>query len=74
MPGLLKGVALGQFGEHSHGHPERELAVEQRVREWGLPLISGLPFGHGPRNRVLPVGALARMDESGVLRVGVDLA
>ncbi len=74
VPGRIKGLALGLFGAHGYVNPERDRAVEQRVREWGVPLVCGLPFGHGPRNRVLPVGAAARIEEPGILKVGLDLA
>jgi muramoyltetrapeptide carboxypeptidase len=60
-------VVLGRFEGAEYE------AVEEMVRErlgpLGLPVLAGLPFGHGPDNASLVVGAEAEMDlEAGLLR------
>jgi len=35
--------------------------VESLRQRLGLPIIRGLPFGHGATTRTLPVGAPARL-------------
>ena len=45
-----------------------------RLANLGKPVLLGLPFGHGSRNRPLPVGAQAELDgDAGLLTVGGDL-
>lgn len=75
MADKIAGVALGDLhgwhekiddGELS----ERRFLALKRLRAWGKPFICDLPFGHAARNRVLPVGAFARM-ENGCLEVGI---
>jgi muramoyltetrapeptide carboxypeptidase len=76
LPQLIAGVALGDV----HGHNEnisqeqieqrRQLMVS-RIASWGLPFICALPFGHARHNRLLPVGALAAMDQH-TLAVGIS--
>ena len=36
--------------------------VKERLGSLKVPVVMGLPFGHGPLNATLPVGALARLD------------
>ncbi|MFF4733551.1 hypothetical protein ACFY3M_51925 [Streptomyces mirabilis] len=36
----------------------------------GIPIVTGLPFGHGPTQMTVPLGAHAELDAtSGVLRL-----
>jgi muramoyltetrapeptide carboxypeptidase len=42
-----------------------------RLGGLGVPLVIGLPFGHGPVQLTVPLGAPAVLDATaGVLRVG----
>ena len=36
--------------------------VDERLRRFGLPGLSGAPVGHGARNLSLPFGARAAID------------
>lgn len=38
----------------------------ERLASVGLPVVAGLPFGHGPRNFAWPVGAVARLGPEGL--------
>ena len=73
--GRVAGFALGSFGLAETGF--NRLAAEaltERLSPLGKPIVTDLPFGHGPENRCLPVGALAAMDgDRGILVVGADL-
>jgi muramoyltetrapeptide carboxypeptidase len=45
--------------------------IDSLLLEWtadsGIPVISGIPLGHGPENITLPVGVNARFDTSELL-------
>lgn len=70
----VAGVALGTLSSDGRTPPERLAAVAGRLAGHGVPVVTGLPFGHGRENRVLPVGALAAIDgDKGVLKVGLEL-
>lgn len=60
------GVGLGTFLE-TRADPELLLDM---LRDWliplGVPVLAGLPFGHGPRNLPWPVGALGEMTPQGL--------
>lgn len=46
----------------------------ERLIDLDLPVVMGLPCGHGPANRLLPLGALAELDGgAGTLTVGLGL-
>ena len=36
--------------------------MRDRLSHWGVPVVTGLPFGHVPCNATIPVGAKARLD------------
>lgn len=36
--------------------------VRERLKPLGVPVVTGLPFGHQPVNATIPVGARARLD------------
>lgn len=62
----VKGLALGRF-KGADEEAVLEMARE-RLAPLGLPVLAGLPFGHGPDNASLVVGAPAEMDlEAGLL-------
>ncbi|TVQ13055.1 MAG: LD-carboxypeptidase [Leptolyngbya sp. DLM2.Bin27] len=62
----VKGIALGRFSrcEPPEGVPSLTVAevLRDRIGDLGLPVVSGLPFGHDGDNAALPVGAIARLD------------
>ncbi|EDM80161.1 hypothetical protein PPSIR1_35962 [Plesiocystis pacifica SIR-1] len=68
----VAGVAVGQL--HACVEPENggskgwsaEEVIEDRFGRLGVPVLTGLPFGHAPkRNAALPFGAPARLDLEG---------
>jgi muramoyltetrapeptide carboxypeptidase len=71
----VRAVALGSFDAPPTERdfpPDRDL--EEVVREsfvpLGIPVVTGLPVGHVPRKRPLPLGGLAELDTTaGLLRV-----
>ncbi|MFZ9849409.1 MAG: S66 peptidase family protein [Vulcanococcus sp.] len=73
--GLLDGVAglgLGRFSwardDVLPGDFSMEEILLERLRPLGVPLISGLPVGHGSPNLAVPLGRRARLDgERGTL-------
>lgn len=70
----VAGVAVGRLSDQASDPPDLVEAVAARLSGLGRPLVMGLPFGHGPANRLLPVGALAELDGgAGTLTVGLDL-
>jgi len=75
--GLLQGVAgiaLGRFSWAGDDILPGDFTMDEILRErlapLGVPMISGLPVGHGAPNLALPLGRLARIDGgSGVLEL-----
>ncbi|MEE9607783.1 MAG: LD-carboxypeptidase [Myxococcota bacterium] len=69
----VAGVGIGDFSTcvETHGEsPSADAVIEQTLRPLGLPLVSGLSFGHLRANFAWPVGARATIDgEAGELRV-----
>ncbi len=64
-----RGVAVGDLTDC--GPPEAALAlVADRLAPFGVPLLAGLPLGHGHRNLAVPLGVRARLDaDAGTLTV-----
>ena len=63
----VRAVALGRF-QGADYEAVLEM-VRDRLAPLDLPVMAGLPFGHGPDNASLVVGGEAEMDlESGLLR------
>ncbi len=57
----VRGVALGDFTRC--GEPgEAESLLLDRLAPLGVPVVTGLPVGHVPGNRALPLGVHARLD------------
>ncbi|RFU38496.1 LD-carboxypeptidase [Actinomadura logoneensis] len=55
------GIALGSF--HDCGDPaEAGAVVAARLAPMGVPVLAGLPAGHGPRQLTLELGAPAVLD------------
>jgi muramoyltetrapeptide carboxypeptidase len=79
----LAGIGLGRFtdcddsdGEpgDTRGGPARRFTAEQvlrdRTADLGIPVVAGLPVGHGPGNAALPLGVRARLDgQRGLLQI-----
>jgi muramoyltetrapeptide carboxypeptidase len=36
--------------------------LQERLRSLGVPVVTGLPFGHQPFNATIPIGVRARLD------------
>lgn len=71
----VAGVAVGSLSDQPSDAEVLTAAVAERLSALPLPVVMGLPVGHGPANRLAPLGALAEIDgEAGRLTVGVDLA
>jgi muramoyltetrapeptide carboxypeptidase len=67
--GVLAGVAgigLGRFrwkeDDVLPGDLSMEEVLRERLEDLGVPLVGGLPVGHGRPNLALPLGRLARLD------------
>ncbi|HPG24497.1 MAG: LD-carboxypeptidase [Spirochaetaceae bacterium] len=61
----LAGVALGDFTDcDDERHPDRGLdrLFDEVFCGLGIPVVAGLPFGHGPSNRPWPFGGRAALD------------
>jgi len=70
---LVKGIALGRFSRcdppsldtqnpsHKPSWTVEEVLVD-RLGDLGIPIVSGLPFGHDGENAALPVGRLVELD------------
>lgn len=60
----VSGIALGDFedcGAGRHGVPV-ESVLRDGLSRLGVPVVAGLPFGHGRRNAPLSFGRKARLD------------
>ncbi len=62
----LAGIALGRFSscEPPEGYPSLsvETVLRDRLGNLGIPVVSGLAFGHEGENAVLPVGRMVTID------------
>ncbi|MDY6805720.1 MAG: LD-carboxypeptidase [Cyanobacteriota bacterium] len=71
----VKGIALGRFSRCVSSRPNYpsftvEEVMSDRFGDLGLPVVSGLPFGHDGVNAALPVGVEAVLDgEAGSLAI-----
>ncbi len=66
------GIAIGQFSEPGHGNnPVRPPDVlMERLVDLEVPLLGGLPIGHGDRNLAVALGSRATLDaDTGILTV-----
>jgi len=61
----LRGVAVGQFIRSAEELPGKWSAVDvllERFSSLGVPVLGGLPIGHGPRPPTVPLGTTATID------------
>ena len=69
----VAGVVIGDMpGKHSGVTQELSLedVLEELLQPLGVPVIAGLPIGHGKHHATVPVGALATLDaDAGTLTV-----
>ncbi len=71
----VAGVAVGSLSDQPQDAESLTATVATRLSALPRPVVMGLPVGHGPANRLVPLGALAEIDgEAGRLTVGVELA
>ncbi|MBW1922277.1 MAG: LD-carboxypeptidase [Deltaproteobacteria bacterium] len=60
----LAGLAAGMFLDCGPQEAVYEI-LESLGRRLGVPVVTGLPFGHGEENRALPLGVPAELDTYG---------
>ncbi len=60
----LKGVVLGTF-EDCGPAEEIDALVLERLSDFDIPIISGIPVGHGKANLTVPLGVKVRLDTDG---------
>jgi muramoyltetrapeptide carboxypeptidase len=69
----VAGVVIGEFVDcpsGPHGASKDDVLCE-RLSRLGVPVLTGLPVGHGPKNHAVPLGVPARIDGArGTLTVG----
>ena len=70
----LAGIGLGHFRwipeDVLPGDLTLEEVLEDRLGDLGIPIVQGLPVGHGRPNKALPLGRRARLDaQTGTLSV-----
>jgi muramoyltetrapeptide carboxypeptidase len=61
----LKGVAVGQFIRSTEPTRGKWSAIDvlyDRLGELGVPVLGGLPIGHGPHPLTVPLGTMATLD------------
>jgi muramoyltetrapeptide carboxypeptidase len=74
----MKGVAIGQFIRSAEPREGKWSAVDvlnDHFGNLGVPVLGGLPIGHGPHSPAIPLGTMASIEvDSGTLTIepGVD--
>ncbi len=58
----LSGIALGQFTNCVGSGPDVVEVLAERLGDLGIPVLGGLPIGHGPAKRTVPLGVPATID------------
>jgi muramoyltetrapeptide carboxypeptidase len=61
----LKGVAIGQFirsAEPKSGKWSAIDVLQDQLGSLGVPILGGLPIGHGPHPPTIPLGTMATLD------------
>jgi muramoyltetrapeptide carboxypeptidase len=59
----VRGVCVGQLTDcgRDDASPDALAVIAERLRPLGVPILSGLPSGHGQPNEPLLLGAMARL-------------
>jgi muramoyltetrapeptide carboxypeptidase len=74
----VAGVAVGQFIRSAEPQPGKwSMAdvIKDRLSPLGVPILGGLPIGHGPAPLTMPLGTRARIDTvAGTLSVEPGVA
>lgn len=74
----VAGVAVGQFIRSAEPRPGKWSMIEvleERLSSLGVPVLGGLPIGHGPAPITIPLGTLARLDAgTGVLTISAGVS
>jgi muramoyltetrapeptide carboxypeptidase len=66
----VQGIVLGSWTDCG---PDGEATVVARLRELGVPMVAGLPIGHGPTALTVPLGVEAELDaDAGTLTLLTD--
>jgi muramoyltetrapeptide carboxypeptidase len=61
----VKGVAVGQFIRSAEPKPGKWSIIDvlqDQLSSLGVPVLGGLPIGHGPCPLTVPLGTIARLD------------
>jgi muramoyltetrapeptide carboxypeptidase len=61
----LRGVAVGQFIRSAEPKPGKWSVIDvlyDHFSVWGVPVLGGLPVGHGPDPLTIPLGTMATLD------------
>jgi len=61
----VKGVAVGQFIRSAEPKPGKWSVIEvlyDQLGELGVPVLGGLPIGHGPHPPTVPLGTMATLN------------
>ena len=61
----LRGVAVGQFIRSAEPKPGKWSLIDvlyDQLCALGVPVLGGLPIGHGPRPLTVPLGTMATLD------------
>ena len=67
----VTGVALGSFS-NCGDEQDVKAVFSERLGNLGVPIVWGLPMGHGPTNLVTPLGRRVRLDGDAARMEGVD--
>ena len=64
IAGLLFGDMLGETGQEFSVQQEKEIkeVLHENTRDLGVPVVLGLPSGHGKTNIPLPLGVLGELN------------
>ena len=67
----IRAVAVGQFtGFNPHGDFTVIDLLRDHLKRWDVPILGGLPVGHGKNPRTVPIGTAAELDaDAGTLCV-----
>lgn len=76
----IVGIAIGQYtncGPESFEPPEWSVidVLRDRLCSLGVPVLGGMPIGHGERPIAVPIGTLATLDaDAGVLQIAAGVS